>query len=136
MKVSRETKKAEAIKRMRAMGLFNAAIKQFKEDDIVMISEPPLGGLYWLNDEQKRMVKSFENEWNGLVYLVVRSHTNIGMMDHIFYVSDHEEEWEMDNADIAENYACVYAINYDAPECSEFGTIAWKNVGGGILRKF
>lgn len=136
MKVSRESKKVEAIKRMKAMGLFSAAIKQFREDDIVMISEPPFGGLYELNDEQKRMVKSFENEWNGLVYLVVHSHTNIGSMDSIFYVSDYQEEWFMDNADIAENYTCVYVVNYDAPECSEFGNIAWRNVGGGILRTF
>lgn len=129
-------KKAEAIKRMKAMGIFKDAIKQFEEDDIVMISEPPIGGLYWLNDEQKRVVKSFENEYGGLVYLVVRSYTNIGTMDHLFYVSKHEDEWEMDNDDIAENYACVYVINHDMPECSEFGTIAWKNVGGGILRVF
>lgn len=129
-------KKAEAIKRMKAMKIIREAIKQFEEDDIVMISEPPLGGLYWLNDEQKRMVKDFENEWDALVYLVVRSYTNISVMDSIFYVSKHEEEWEMDNADINENYACVYVINHDMPECSEFGTIAWKSVGGGILRVF
>ena len=129
-------KKVEAIKRMKAMGIIRDAIKQFEEDDIVMISEPPLGGLYWLNDEQKRMVKAFENEWDALVYLVVRSYTNIGVMDSIFYVSKHEEEWEMDNTDINENYACVYVINHDMPECSEFGTIAWKNVSGGILRVF
>lgn len=129
-------KKAEAIKRMKTMGIIRDAIKQFEEDDIVMMSEPPIGGLYWLNDEQKRMVKDFENEYNGLVYLVVRSYTNIGMMDNLFYVSNYEEEWEMDNADIDEKYACVYVINHDMPECSEFGTIAWKNVSGGILRVF
>lgn len=127
-------KKTEAIKRMRAMKLFNDAIRQFKEDDIVMISEPPFGGLYWLNDEQKRVVKSFENEWNALVYLVVRSHTNIGILDHIFYVSNHKEEWDMDNMDITDGCACVYVVNHSMPECSEFGTILWKNVGGGILR--
>lgn len=131
-----EDKKKEAIKRMRAMKLFNDAIRQFKEDDIVMISEPPFGGLYWLNDEQKRVVKSFENEWNALVYLVVRAHTNIGMMDHIFYVSNHKEEWDMDNMDIADGCACVYVVNHSMPECSEFGTILWRNVGGGILRSF
>ena len=118
------------------MGIINDAIKQFKEDDIVMISEPPLGGLYWLDEKQKGMVAEFEKEYNALVYLVVRSYTNIGVMDNIFYVSNHEEEWFMDNADIEENYACVYVVNHDMPECSEFGSIAWKSVGGGILRVF
>ena len=136
MNVSREDKKEEAIKRMRAMHVFNDAIKQFAEDDTVMVSEPPLGGLYWLNEEQKQMVQEFENEWNALVYLVVRSYTNIGTMDNIFYVSNHKDEWGMDNDDIKENYACVYVVNHSAPDCSELGTIAFKSVGGGILRVF
>ena len=136
MNVSREIKKEEAIKRMRAMNIYSDAIKQFKNADIVMVSEPPLGGLFWLNDEEKEMVSKFEQENNALVYLVVRSFTNLGIMDNIFYVSDYQDEWEMDNADLNENYACVYVINHDMPDCSEFGTIAWKSVGGGVLRAF
>ena len=136
MNVSREIKKEEAIKRMRAMNIYSDAIKQFKNADIVMVSEPPLGGLFWLNDEEKEMVSKFEQENNALVYLVVRSFTNLGIMDNIFYVSDYQDEWEMDNADLNENYACVYVINHDMPDCSEFGTIAWKSVGRGILRVF
>ena len=136
MKVSREIKKEEAIKRMKAMNIYSDAIKQFKNADIVMVSEPPLGGLFWLNDEEKEMVSKFEQENNALVYLVVRSFTNLGTMDNIFYVSDYHDEWEMDNADLNENYACVYVINHDMPDCSEFGTIAWKSVGGGVLRVF
>ena len=136
MKVSREIKKVEAIKRMKAMNIYSDAIKQFKNADIVMVSEPPLGGLFWLNDEEKEMVSKFEQENNALVYLVVRSFTNLGIMDNIFYVSDYQDEWFMDNADIDEHYACVYVINYDMPDCSEFGTIAWKSVGGGVLRVF
>ena len=136
MKVSREIKKEEAIKRMKAMNIYSDAIKQFKNADIVMVSEPPLGGLFWLNDEEKEMVSKFEQENNALVYLVVRSFTNLGIMDNIFYVSDYQDEWEMDNADLNENYACVYVINHDMPDCSEFGSIAWKSVGGGVLRVF
>ena len=134
MNVLREDKRLEAIKRMKKMNLFAPAIKQFAEDHLVMVSEPPIGGLYWLNTEQKEMVDAFENEWNALVYLVVRTNTNLGTMDSIFYVSDHKDEWPMDNDDLAENYACVYVVNHDMPDCSEFGTIAWKNVNGGILR--
>ena len=136
MNVSREIKKEEAIKRMRAMNIYSDAIKQFKNADIVMVSEPPLGGLFWLNYEEKEMVSKFEQENNALVYLVVRSFTNLGTMDNIFYVSDYQDEWEMDNADLNENYACVYVINHDMPDCSEFGSIAWKSIGGGVLRVF
>ena len=136
MNVSREIKKEEAIKRMRAMHIIPDAIKQFKNDDVVMVSEPPLGGLYWLNDEEKEMVSKFEQENNALVYLVVRSFTNLGTMDNIFYVSDYQDEWEMENEDIKDNYAFVYVVNYDMPDFSEFGSIAWKSIGGGVLRVF
>lgn len=136
MSVSREIKKVEAIKRMRAMGVFPDAIKQFKNADIVMVSEPPLGGLYWLNDEEKEMVHKFEQENNALVYLVVRSFTNIGKMDNLFYVSNYDDEWEMENDDLKDHYAFVYVVNHDMPDCSEFGSIAWKSIGGGVLRAF
>lgn len=136
MNISREEKKAQAIHRMKCMGIIKDAIKQFEKEDIVMVCEPPIGGLYWLNAEEKKMVQEFEEEYNALVYLVVRSFTNIGQMDNIFYVSDYPEEWYADRDDIAENLACVYVKNYDMPDCSEFGTIAWKGVGGGILRRF
>ena len=136
MNVSREIKKEEAIKRMRAMNIYSDAIKQFKNADIVMVSEPPLGGLFWLNDEEKEMVSKFEQENNALVYLVVRSFTNLGIMDNIFYVSDYQDEWEMENEDLKDHYAFVYVVNYDMPDCSEFGSIAWKSVGGGVLRVF
>ena len=136
MKISREIKKVEAIKRMKAMNIYSDAIKQFKNDDIVMVSEPPLGGLFWLNDEEKEMVSKFEQENNALVYLVVRSFTNLGIMDNIFYVSDYQDEWEMENEDLKDHYAFVYVVNYDMPDFSEFGSIAWKSIGGGVLRAF
>lgn len=142
MGISREDKKIEAIKRMKKMGVFDETITQFEEDNLVSISEPQkmfcgtIGALYWLDDDQKRIVKAFEEEYNALVYLVVRSYTNIGVMDSMFYVSNHKEEWEMDNEDLDNNYACVYVINHDMPDCSEFGTISWKEASGGILRTF
>lgn len=132
----REKQKAEAIYRMKHMGIIKDAIDQFEKEDIVMVCEPPIGGLYWLNDEEKEMVRKFEKENDVLVYLVVRSFTNIGKMDNIFYVSSHQDEWYMDRADIDENYACVYVINHDMPDCSEFGIIRWYGIGGGVLRKF
>lgn len=142
MGISREIKKVEAIKRLKKMGVFDETITQFEEDDLVSMSEPcdgifgVFGALYWLNDEQKRIVKVFEEENDALVYLVVRSYTNFGIMDNLFYVSDHNEEWYMDKADLCENFACVYVVNHDMPDCSEFGTISWKEAGGGILRTF
>lgn len=134
MKVSRENKKAEAIKRMKALGIFNETIKQFKKEDLVSYSEPPMGANYWLEDKQKEIVKKFEKEYNALVYFAVRSYTNIGVMDAFLYVSDYEEEWKYDNADINEGYSVAYVHNYSAPDCSEIGSIGIKERFGGLIR--
>lgn len=134
MKVTREIKKAEAVDRLRRMEIIEDAIIQFHEDDTVMVSENPFGFLYELNDEQKELVKEFEAEYNGLVYLANYCNTEFGELLSLFYVSDHEEEWGMDNEDIEGGYAMVYCINLDCPDFSEFGSIAFRPVNGGVKR--
>ena len=134
MKISRETKKEEAIYRMKLMNIIPDAIKQFEEENTVMVSENPFGFLYWLNDDQKKLVADFETEYDSLVYLANLCNTEFGRLLSLFYVSDHKEEWEMDNTDIADGYALVYCINLDCPEYSEFGSIAFKSINGGIKR--
>ena len=134
MKIPRETKKEEAIYRMKLMNIIPDAIKQFKEENTVMVSENPFGFLYWLDDDQKKLVADFEAEYDSLVYLANLCNTEFGKLLSLFYVSDHKEEWEMDNTDIADGYALVYCINLDCPEYSEFGTIAFESINGGIKR--
>ena len=134
MKVTREKKKEEAIKRMKALDIIDDAINQFKTDDIVMVSEPPMGALYWCNDEEKEMIRKFEEENNALVFMVVRAFTQFGKMDSLLFVSDYEEEWDMDREDLKDGYVLSYTKNYDDPWCSEMGSIAVKSVGGGLLR--
>lgn len=134
MKISRETKKEEAIYRMKLMNIIPDAIKQFEEENTVMVSENPFGFLYWLNDDQKKLVADFEAEYDSLVYLANLCNTEFGRLLSLFYVSDHKEEWEMDNTDIADGYAMVYCINLDDPYSSEFGTIAFQSINGGIKR--
>ena len=134
MNVTREMKKEEAIKRMKALDIIDDAINQFETDDIIMVSEPPLGGLYWLEDDEKKMVKEFEEENNALVYMIVRAFTQFGKMDSLLFVSDYDEEWEMDMEDIKDGYVLSYTKNYDAPWCSEMGSIVVQPKGGGLLR--
>lgn len=134
MKITREIKKAEAIKRLRAIGIIGDAISQFKHEDTVMVSENPYGFLYWLNDDQKQLVKEFEEEYNALVYLANFCTTEFGQLLSLLYVSDYEEEWSMDNADLSDGYAMTYCINLDCPDFSEFGSIAFRPINGGIKR--
>lgn len=132
MKVSIENKKQEAIERMKTLGIFSQTIRQFKEGT-VSYSEPT-GANYWLDEVQEKIVKEFEEEHNALVYFVIRSYTEFGKLDALLYVSDYEEEWEMDREDIKDGYALAYVYNYDVPYFSEFGNIVVKNRFGGLVR--
>ena len=136
MKVSIEEKRAEAIKRMKAFGFFHEAIELFEADGTPLSSEPPWGAFYALNDQQKAAVHEFEEQYGGLVYSVIRSfHKELGIIDNLLYVSDEKDEWPMDWVDIESMRPCVYAVNYNIPEFSEFGFIAVKlGVGAGLIR--
>ena len=136
MNITREMKKEEALKRMKALNIFDAAIREFKNEDIIMVSEPPIGGLYYLEDHEKEMVKEFEEKYDALVYMVVRAFTNFGKMDSLLFVSDYDEEYEIEMEDIEDGIVMSYTINHDMPDCSEFGSIGVKSIGGGLVRHF
>lgn len=127
MNISMEEKKVEAIARMKKLGIFPQTIKQFEDEGYISISEPPFGAFYWAEDEDLERIRQFEAEHNALVYVVIRSYTNIGKMDSMLFVSDYPEEWEMDRGDVAGDVAnwqqVAYVYNHDAPDCSEMGAI-------------
>ena len=135
MNVSRENKKIEAINRMKGFELFAPCIKAFKDRNEVQLSEIT-GGLYEFsgNEELTTKVKEFEQEYNALVYHVIHTYTQFGELYNFLYVSDYEEEWEMDQDDIKDNYVRCYVWNKDDDICSEFGTIAVRQLFGGLVR--
>lgn len=134
MNISIEEKKAEAIRRMKMLGIFPETIKQF-EAGYVSRSEPPFGAYYWVEGEELEALRKFEEEHDCLVYTVVRSYTSIGMMDGYLFVGDDVEEWELDRDDLKDGYAFSYTVNHNAPDCSEFGTIGIKlSVAAGLVR--
>lgn len=134
MKVSMENKKKEAIRRMEDLDIYSETINQFETEDLVSYSEAPLGANFWLNKEQREIVKKFEEEYNALVYFIVRTETEFGTLDSFLYVSDNDEEWEMDNEDLKDGYVVAYVYSYDAPEFSEFGGITVQPRFGGLIR--
>lgn len=136
MSVSIEEKKAEAIDRMKKIGIFGPTIKQFRESGLVSISEPPFGAFYWAEGEDLKRIKEFEEQHNALVYVVIRSYTEFGQLDAFLYVSDYkDEEWEMDREDLKENQQCAWVYNHDAPWCSEFGSIGFEKTAAAGLRR-
>ena len=135
MNVSKEIKKEEAIKRMKVLDLYAPYIKAFEKKDEIFMSEMT-GGVYEFdsNKELVAKIKEFEEEHNALVYHVIHTFTVIGELYSFLYVSDYDEEWEMDNSDIKNGYALAYVWNKDDEWCSEFGSIGVRGKFGGIVR--
>lgn len=135
MKVSREEKKQEAVRRMLAFGIYNETIKQFEKDDFVSISEPPFGAFYWVEGKELEELRAWEKEHDALVYLVVRSYTEFGKMDAYLYVSDHREEWKSDMDSLKCGETIAFVVNRDAPDCSELGYIGVERTAAAGLKR-
>lgn len=135
MNISREDKKTEAVARMKALGLFSDTVAQFEKQDLVSMSEPPLGAFFWLEGEDLERVKKFEEEYNALVYVVIRSYTTIGKMDAFLYVSDHAEEWDAEREDLKNGETIAYVFNHDMPDCSKLGYIGIEGTIAAGLRR-
>ena len=133
--VSNETKKKEAIKRMEALGLFKPCIKVFTKYDEVQLSEQT-GGLYEFSDDEDlcEKVKEFEEEHDALVYHVIHTYTEFGELYSFLYVSDNEEEWDMDREDLYDGYVIAYVWNKTDDYMSEFGGIMVQERIGGLVR--
>lgn len=136
-KIGREEKMAEAILRMKKLGIFPETIRQFEQEGLVSISEPPFVAFYWAEGEDLDRIHQFEEEYDGLVYVVVRSFTECGWMDYYLYVSDHRQEWDEDreSLDAPGNGVFVYVHNHKDPDLSKFGSIGIeKTPAAGLLR--
>lgn len=120
--MTREEKKAEAIKRMEMLKLHENAIKEFRDEDKLNVSES-IGYLYWATEAQMKVVKEFEEKYNAVVYHLIRSRMNGEEYIVYLYVSDYSGEWEMDRSDIEQGYPLAYVQNLDDELCSGFGSV-------------
>lgn len=129
----KELQKEEAIKRMKNLGIMPRIIEEFRRSNKLNKSEI-CGILYWLSDEEKKIVEDFESKQNALVYHVIKTNTRDGIMDACLYVSAYPEEWEYDREDIEEGIINAYVYNEDTPIFSEIGSIGVMPANGGLVR--
>ena len=129
----RAKQEAEAVERMKLLELYPTVITEFINEKVINKSEH-IGILYWLDDDEKQFVKDFEDEYNAVVYHIVKTYTMIGCMLSVFYVSDAESEWESDREDIKIGEQLCYVKNIDNDDCSEFGYICFRKNCGGLMR--
>ena len=133
--VSMEAKKAEALGRMKELGINSHTIRGFAEFDKISLSEPLLGSFFLIDDEDLERVREFERRYDALVFIIIRSFTAVGTMDNYLFVSDYPEEWQDDRRLLLEGEATAYVYNHYVPYCSEIGRIGiQQTVEAGLCR--
>ena len=145
-------RKEEAVKRLqflkkKGMKFGKAPIDAFKNGSVgifeyqnsIFRSTYYEGYMNESQEEYQEIIKAkeeFESERNCTVYLIQISHTEFGKCVSMFYVSDTEEEWAMDNSDLNDGYTYAYVYNQTYPDYSEIGSIGFAYDGrcGGVYR--
>ncbi len=110
--VSTEEKKAEALDRMKELGIYSQTIEQFDKLGKISISEPPTGAFFWIDGEDLERVRKFEQQFNALVFVAIRSFTDIGVKDSFLFVSDYPEEWQDDRRLLKRGKVIAYVYNH------------------------
>lgn len=147
MEILKEMQKKEAIKRMKLLKLLPKVIKEFEEKNIVNYSERQSeffdGILYWVTNEPdfEKIIKEFEETRNALVYHAQLTHLKFGDCLSLLFVSQYQEEWEMETHDLTHpdnGVVCVvaYVANLDNPHFSETGCIGLIPKNGGLSRVY
>lgn len=132
--MEREVMKEEAVKRMEKLGLHYNVIRDFSKKNSVLNKSEEYGALYWLTEEEKKMVEEVEKEYNIMVYHVIHHNAEFGECYCMLYVSRYEDEWESENVLLNDNIVYAYVYNKDIEDFSEFGTIGIKPRFGGLIR--
>lgn len=131
--MTREEQIKEAIMRMKELNLHENVVREFKEENMLNMSENG-GFLYWLSEEHNKIIRDWEEESGNVAYHIIHNHTEFGELLSILYVGKYEDEWEMERADIKDGHVFSYVVNLDVPEFSEYGSIAIQRKIGGLVR--
>lgn len=129
---TREAMLTEAIARMKALQLYPNTIDDLKKGKVNVSKQ--MGALYWADEDEQKLIAKFESENDALVYHAIYTPTTFGRLFSMLFVSQYEEEWEMDHEDIECLTPLAMVINLDDEWCSDMGCIGVKPLFGGLVR--
>ena len=132
--VSEEEMIEEAIKRMKILKLHKNAIKEFEQERKLNKSDFNMGILFWLDNEEEKMVKELEKKYNFIVYHIINSYSNLGETYEILFVSNNKDEWSAEKEDLTNGYAMAWVEVLNYPKNSELGYIGVEARNGGVVR--
>ena len=124
---------AEAVSRMKTLGIMPSAIRSFEARGEVLMSEA--GGMLYELDGKAREAVEKAQQHGGMAYHVIHSFTNCGEMYSVLYVSKYIHDWPTERWDRRTKY--VYACVYNADGgFTDLGTIGAAPANGGLVRTF
>lgn len=146
----RQAMKAEAVERMKLLGLPEKIINDFQEKSAIYISESVKFGeineVYKIDDDNTLLddIKDFEKDYDGsLVYHVIRNYKEERINDYhelifdsFLFVFPNPSEWDyakrvFKNKKILMD---VYVLNGEIPAFSECGEILVEAKDGGLVK--
>lgn len=136
--VTKEEMKTECLKRLEMLNVHPNVMQDFS-NGVLNCSDNPSGSLCWLDDDMKKSIKKFENEYGGMVYHVIKSWwrtSGNSTEEHwaFLYVSKHKNEWNFDRELISNMTPYAYVVNCACEWCSEIGSIGIHSHFGGVIR--
>jgi len=134
-----ERQKAEALARMQMLHMMGNVRNAFRKGKLYYSERQNAyfnAVLYFVdnNPDWAAKITEIEKSKGILVYHAQLTHTTLGDMLTLLYVSGQELEWESDRNALAKAQACAYVMNLDDPDCSEFGWVGIKPSMGGVVR--
>jgi len=150
--LSTKDMKKIALKNLRTLNVYPEVIKRFTEDENdVWCSErgafgaAKVGILYdttqigYTYKKEVDAALAYVRKQGDLPYHVIQTNMEFGNTFAVLYVSHDEEEDSVigEDAFIGKSYgyrAYAYVYNADDEDCSEYGGIAIKAMGGGLIR--
>ena len=164
--MTKKEMRKEAADRMRLLGLLDekeqSVIRDFEEEHKVYVSRTRnlyaspmnqgvmVGVLYEWSDEERTLVEKVENQFQILVYHMIRNVTNVGILYAMLSVSSYEEEWTAERkalkgikSDAANPLAYVWNAGLQEEEAldlskgfGEWGSILIVEGEGGLCQIF
>ena len=131
--MTREELKQECVRRMHKLGIMPKVIGDFKKSFHKHYKSEFNGILYWLDEEEQRIVDTFEAENpDCIVYHTYKAHTNFGDMLYLFYVNENYTKEDYFDEDLESGIIFSYVHNFTDEWCSEFGSAYIKSINGGV----
>lgn len=136
---SRSEMKTEALRRMKEIDLYDGVISAFENDDEPLLYEPPQGASYSLDDEEQSMVATTEENYDILVWGVIKCTMKYNRIDAdvycMLYVGHNKDDWESERENLYSGapHVFTYMPEYNLKDSGSIRI--YKSEGGTLLRR-